>query len=227
MFPNRHTTSGARRVQKNGISLDQFAAEHIGNETRYPSLTLAMSNANPTLSFTRSGAPIPAEKSPSKLFAKLFLQGKPEEIEARVESLQQGRSMLDFVDRQAKRLGNKLNAGDRARLDQYLTSVRELERRMHVAEDWQYKPKPEVEAQEPTDNTDQMAFAARSKTLFDLVALAFRTDSTRVVSLFIDTTVIHNLTHHGFREDTIAELKKSRAKPNGRLQPPAPRDREG
>ena len=82
---------------RNWVSLDQFAAEQIGNKTRFPSLVLAMSNENPTLSYTRSGAPIPAEKSPRKLFEKLFVQGRPDEIEARVESLRQGRSTLDFV----------------------------------------------------------------------------------------------------------------------------------
>lgn len=61
-----------------------------------------MSTENPTLSYTRSGAPIPAEKSPRKLFEKLFVQGRPDEIEARVESLRQGRSTLDFVGAQSR-----------------------------------------------------------------------------------------------------------------------------
>jgi uncharacterized protein DUF1552 len=82
---------------RNWVSLDQYAAEHIGNHTRYPSLTLAMSSeGGQTLSFTRSGAPISAERSPKKLFQKLFVQGRPEDVEANVEALCQGRSMLDF-----------------------------------------------------------------------------------------------------------------------------------
>src|SRR5436305_11159229 len=90
---------------RNWISLDQFAAEHIGNHTRYPSLVLAMSSENnQTLSFTRSGAPIPAERSPNRLFRRLFMQGRPEEIAAAVEALRQERSMLDFVAEQSKRL---------------------------------------------------------------------------------------------------------------------------
>ncbi|MFT5470526.1 MAG: hypothetical protein ACI8UO_005655 [Verrucomicrobiales bacterium] len=201
------TPHPARGGFKNGISLDQLAAEQVGAATRYPSLTLAMSNSSPTLSYTRSGAPIPPEKTPSKLFAKLFLQGKPEEIEAQVDAIQQGRSTLDFVSEQAKLLNQSLSAADRERMDQYLTSVRELERRMEAAEDWQYKPKPKVDRKPPTDNTDAREFVSRSKTLFDLITLAFETDSTRVVSLFIDTTVIHNLTHHGNRDEAIAELK--------------------
>ena len=83
---------------RNWVSLDQFAAEQIGNQTRYPSLVLAMSSeGGQTLSFTRSGAPISADRSPKKLFQTLFVQGKPEEVAANVEALQQGRSMLDFV----------------------------------------------------------------------------------------------------------------------------------
>jgi hypothetical protein len=62
---------------RNGVSLDQFCAEHIGNRTRYPSICMAVSNEGQTMSFTRSGAPIPSEKSPKKLFQKLFVPSKP------------------------------------------------------------------------------------------------------------------------------------------------------
>src|SRR5436190_20930099 len=83
---------------RNGISLDQLAAEQIGNQTRYPSLTVAMISGGAfTLSFTRNGAALAAERSPRKLFQKLFVQGKPEEVEANVKALRRGRSMLDFV----------------------------------------------------------------------------------------------------------------------------------
>src|SRR6186713_1820705 len=82
---------------RNWVSLDQFAAEQVGDQTRYPSLVLAMSNeGNATLSYTRSGAPIPSERSPKKLFQRLFVQGKPEEVAANIEALQEGRSLLDF-----------------------------------------------------------------------------------------------------------------------------------
>lgn len=192
---------------RNGVSLDQLAAEYIGSETRYPSLVLAMSNESPTLSFTRSGAPIPAEKSPGKLFEKLFLQGDPNEIEQRVESLKQGRSMLDFVGNQAKRLNGSLSQSDRRRMDQYFSSVRELEQRMKSSQEWHYKPKPKVDAKSPVDNTDRNMFVERSDTLFDVIKLALENDSTRLVSFAIDTTVIHNITHHGFRPEVLAELQ--------------------
>ncbi|HVX10295.1 MAG TPA: DUF1552 domain-containing protein [Pirellulales bacterium] len=193
---------------RNGVSLDQFAAERIGNRTRYPSLVLAMTNENPTLSYTRSGAPIPAEKSPKKLFQKLFVQGKPEEVDASVEALRQGRSTLDFLTEQAKRLGRSLGPADQRRIDQYFTAVRELEQRLHSAQEWERKPKPTVTAAPPEDIEDIRQFVNKTKLTFDVMKLALETDSSRVISLFIDTTVIHNITHHGNRPEALAELRR-------------------
>ena len=192
---------------RNWVSLDQYAAEQIGNQTRYPSLVLAVTNENATLSYTRSGAPIPAERSPRQLFQKLFVQGKPEEVEANVEALRQGRSMLDFVTEQSKRLNRSLSPADRHRMDQYSTSVRELEQRLHNAQQWEYKPKPKVHQQPPDDIDDIRRFVDKTGLMFDCIKLALETDSSRIVSLFIDTTVIHNITHHGGRPETLAELR--------------------
>lgn len=193
---------------RNGVSLDQVAAEQLGNETRFPSLTLAMSNeGGPTLSYTRSGAPIPPDKSPRKLFEKLFVQGKPEEVAANVEALRQGRSLLDFVGGQTKRLNRTLSKADQQRMEQYYTSVRELEQRLHSSEAWEYMPKAVVKAQPPTDIDDAREFVRRTQLTLDVVNLALETDSTRFVTFFIDTTVIHNITHHGNRAETIAELR--------------------
>jgi hypothetical protein len=196
---------------RNGVSLDQLAAEHIGNETRYPSLVLAMSNeGGPTLSYTRSGAPIAPDKSPRKLFEKLFVQGKPGEIEANVEALRQGRSLLDFVGEQSRRLGRSLSKSDQQRMDQYFTSVRDLEQRLHAAEAWEYRPKPVVDAAPPEDIEDAREFVRRTKLTLDVVKLALETDSSRLVTLFVDTTVIHNITHHGNRPETVASCGPTR-----------------
>ncbi|RLS52396.1 MAG: DUF1552 domain-containing protein [Planctomycetota bacterium] len=192
---------------RNGVSLDQYAAELIGNQTRYPSLVLAVTNENPTLSYTRSGAPIPAEKSPRKLFQRLFVQGKPEEVEANVEALRQGRSTLDFVSDQSKRLSRSLSPVDQQRLDQYFTSVRELEQRLQSSQEWEHKPKPSVHVPAPEDIEDARAFVNRTRMTFDVIKLALDTDSSRLVTLFIDTTVIHNITHHGNRPEVLGELK--------------------
>lgn len=192
---------------RNGVSLDQFAAEQIGNVTRYPSLSLQVSSENRTLSYTRSGAPITAEGSPHKLFLRLFAQGSAKEVEASVDALRQGRSMLDFVGDQSKRLNRSLSASDQRRMDQYFTSVRELEQRLHAAEAWEYKPKPVVSAKPPEDIDDIKRFVDRSRMTFDVMKLALETDSTRIITLFIDTTVIHNITHHGNRPEVVAELR--------------------
>lgn len=192
---------------RNWVSLDQYAAEQIGNQTRYPSLVLAVTNENSTLSYTRSGASIPAEKSAKKLFDKLFVQGNPQEVEANVEALRQGRSMLDFVSEQSRRLNRSLSPTDQQRMDQYLTSVRELEQRLHSAQQWEYKPKPRVDAKPPEDIDDIRRFVDKTRLMFDVMKLALETDSSRIVSLFIDTTVIHNITHHGNRPEALAELR--------------------
>ena len=193
---------------RNWVSLDQFVAERIGNQTRFPSLVLAnTSEGNCTLSFTRSGAPIPAERIPKKLFQRLFMQGRPEDVAANIDALEQGRSMLDFVADQSRRLNRSLSPDDRQRIDQYFTAVRELEQRLETAAAWEMRPKPIVSAQAPEDIEDPKAFVQRSRLFFDVVKLALETDSTRVVSFFIDTTVIHNITHHGNRPEVVDELR--------------------
>ncbi len=163
---------------RNGVSLDQYAAELIGNWTRYPSLVLANSNEVSTLSYTRSGAPIPSEKSPKKLFQKLFVQGKPEEVAANVEALKQGRSLLDFVGEQSKRLNRSLSKSDQNRMDQYFTAVRDLEQRLGGSETWEHQPKLVVSAKPPEDIDDAKAFVQRTRLFFDVIKLALETDST-------------------------------------------------
>src|SRR5947209_1805753 len=192
---------------RNWVSLDQYAAEELGNRTRYPSLVLHVGGEGQTLSYTRSGAPIPPERSARKLFEKLFVQGKPDEVAATVEALRQGRSTLDFVGDQSKRLSHQLPADDRKRLDQYFTAVRDLEQRLHSAEEWEHQPKPKVNVPPPTDIDDVKEFARKTRVMFEVVKLALETDSSRMVSLFIDTTVIHNITHHGNRPEVLAELR--------------------
>jgi hypothetical protein len=201
------TPHPARGGFRNGISLDQFAAEEIGNKTRHPSLVLAVTNENATMSFTRNGSPIPSEQSPKKLFERLFIQGNNKEVAANVAALQRGRSLMDFVSDESKRFGRSLSKNDQNRLDQYYTAVRELEQRLHSAEEWEYKPKPAISAKAPDEITDAKEFVRRTEQTFDVMKLALETDSTRVISLFIDTTVIHNITHHGNRPEALGELR--------------------
>ena len=212
-----HPGSGAFR---NTVSLDQLAAESIGDRTRYPALTLTIGHdSSRSLSFTRGGSLIPAEDKPARLYKKLFVQGTPEEIERAVEDLRVGRSLLDAVGDRAKDLNGKLGARDRERMDQYFTSVRDLEERFKKMEAWERRPKPKVTAKVPPENSDGADLAGRSRLMYDMIRLALETDSTRLVTVFIATegsvpripgvkNEVHSLTHHGNRPEALAELKK-------------------
>ena len=119
---------------RNTISLDQLAAEHIGGETRVASLTL--STEGDGLSWTRSGVLVPPSLHPASVFSQLFLTGNAEEVEAQMRRLEQGQSVLDHVRDLARSMEPGLGAPDREKLDEYFTSVRELEKRMVVAKEW-------------------------------------------------------------------------------------------
>src|SRR6476659_4071735 len=126
---------------RNSISLDQLVAERIGTLTRFPSLTLAV-NGGRSLSWTRTGVAIPPEGRASAVFNGLFLQGTPAEIDRQVREIDAGRSILDVVSEQARSLRKDVGARDRARLDQYYSSVRDLEHRLQESRGWARKPKP-------------------------------------------------------------------------------------
>src|SRR5262249_23729068 len=137
---------------KNSISLDQFAAERLDCETRFTSLVLCSGSlGRDSLSWTRNGVMIPAEALPSKVFARLFLTGTPAEVRAQVRRLRDGQSILDTVSTRAARLQRTVGRADQEKLDQYLTSVRELEQRLNRTEEWATKPKPAVDAAPPDD----------------------------------------------------------------------------
>jgi len=200
---------------RNTISVDQFAAERIGHLTRVGSVVLSANNTS--LSYTRSGAPIPAEGHPSKLFARLFLEGSAAEKEAQMRRIQDGQSIMDVVLDQTRRLTKTVGREDHQTLQQYFSSVRELEQRLVLAEDWAKKPKPSVDMEPPTDIEDRADFTGRMRLMYDLIFLAFQTDSTRlitfcgaggneVVSLRGVDDGWHNLSHHGKDPDKIEKL---------------------
>lgn len=201
---------------RNGVSVDQFAAEQIGQQTRFPSL--ALSGEGLGLSWTRTGARIPAHQSPSRLFAEMFLDGKEGEVEIQLRGLAEGRSILDDVRDQAKTLQGELGTADRETLDEYMTSVRELERRLVVAEKWVRTPKPKVEAEPPTDITNRADLIGRTRLLFDLAHLAIQTDSTRLITIMLAGATSappipgvslghHDLSHHGKDPGKLTQLK--------------------
>jgi len=200
---------------RNTISLDQFAAEQMGRPTRVPSLPLVVAKqGNQSLSFTSSGVMLPAENSPAAIFKSLFVDGSPEEVERQVQQLRVGRSVLDTVGERARTLRNQLGPGDRQRLDQYFSSVREVENRLLAAEQWERKPKPKVEMPPPTDGEYLLE---KLSSMYDLIRIALETDSTRLITLMIRldgfsahipgvSTESHNLSHHVGRKDKLQEL---------------------
>ncbi|MEA3208826.1 MAG: hypothetical protein QOE70_1883 [Chthoniobacter sp.] len=209
----RHPGLGGFR---NTISLDQFVAEKIGVETRFPSLTLGTNNVSQ--SYTRSGVMIPAETKPSTMFMKLFVEGTPDEVQRQRKKLSEGRSIMDTVNEEAKRFGARVGAADREKLDEYFTSVREMEQRLVKAEDWVQKPKPKIDAKAPTDIAEQNDIVGRMQLLFELVPLALQTDSTRLITILVqgrgDVPPVpgvsidhHNLSHHGQDPEKIRQLE--------------------
>lgn len=200
---------------RNAISVDQFAAEHIGSQTRFSSLALTGEGLG--LSFTRTGARVPAHNSPSRLFAEMFLEGQASEVKARLLGLEEGRSILDDVRGQARSFRSHLGADDRERLDEYLTSVRELEERLVIDEKWCQTPKPKVNVEPPRDISNKNDLIGRTRLLFDLAHLAVQTDSTRLITIMLAgstsappiagvTQGHHDLSHHGKDPGKLAQL---------------------
>ena len=201
---------------RNGISLDQFAAEHIGSQTRFPTLTLSCNGLG--ISWTRTGAQVPADDSPSSVFAKMFLAGPPSEVKAQVRRLQDNRSILDDVREQANSLRSDLGVDDREKLDEYMSSVRQLEQRLLTDEAWNKKPKPTVDAEPPQDISNKADLIGRTRLLFDLTHLALQTDSTRLITIMLNGSTEappiegvsqghHDLSHHGQDPGKLAQLK--------------------
>ncbi|MBL9200531.1 MAG: DUF1552 domain-containing protein [Opitutaceae bacterium] len=206
---------------RNTISLDQHIAERIGTLTRFPSITLGVNTRARSLSWTGTGVAIPPEDKAAEVFKQMFLQGSPAQIAAQIRKLDTGRSILDTVADQAKELSRGVTARDRDRLDQYFTSVRDLEHRLQASSGWEQKPKPVVKAPVPVDPASPAAYMEKVKVMYDLARLAFETDSTRCVTLMLDsvstpvleipdvkiTDGYHNLSHHGKSEAKRSQLK--------------------
>ncbi|HXT59621.1 MAG TPA: DUF1552 domain-containing protein [Pirellulales bacterium] len=201
---------------RNSISLDQFAAEQIGGQTRFASLSLSAEGFG--LSWTRSGALVPPDIFPASVFARLFLEGRPDEVAAQARRLADGQSILDTVREQAEKMQPALGVRDREKVDEYFTSVRELEQRMVTAEQWSKKPKPKVDVQPPQNNMNSADLIGKTRLLFDLTHLALQTDSTRLITmLLLGTSLVppiagvslghHDLSHHGQDPAKIAQLK--------------------
>ena len=167
---------------QNTVSVDQLMAEAAGEHTRFPSLELTITAG--TLAWSRNGVPLPAERKPSVIFERFFGL-EPGGITAARRKLSRRASVLDLVLEEARRFRGTIGTEDRSKLDEYLSAVREVELRTERADAWLDIPKPEVAPDQKARLTRNIPDADASDyydTVYDLMALALRTDMTRVIT---------------------------------------------
>ncbi len=204
---------------RNSISLDQWLLERLPPRTRLPHLGLTTSALGEGLSVSRSGVMLPADNRPSAVFKRLFVNGTAAEVAEQTRRLREGRSIMDLMGAESKHLRRQVGPADGARLDEYFTTVREVEQRLRASQQWAEKPKPPVSAKPPADIPGTADFAGQTRLMFDLMHLALETDSTRVVTFRIQgqqsVPVVpgvsegwHNLSHHGKDPAKLAQLRK-------------------
>lgn len=214
------TKSGFR----NTISLDQFAAEQLGPVTRFRTLNLGVNidKANRSLSWTRDGVLLPAEDSAPALFRKMFIQGDAATVQRQLHHLEERGSILDTLLDDTRQFCRKLGRDDQSRLDQYLTSVREIEQRLHASREWELRPKPTTDHSPPDEIRDNKRFFEKFDLMLSMARLALESNSTRIVTLMVDafatpifklhpdqntTDGYHNLSHHGQAENKLKQLE--------------------
>ena len=206
--------------EPNAYSLDQMIADQIGQQSRFPSIQLSAGKASRTMSHTHQGVALPMIQRPSVLYGKLFAST---DDRARSEYLlRSGRSAIDVVLEDAKRLQKSVSKSDQAKLAEYFESLRQIEKRMARQITAVDDPIPETSYQLPDYDPVAPTLQLEAETLmYDLMALALETDSTRVMSLFIGglgqvftingetlQAGYHALSHHGNDPDAIADLIK-------------------
>ena len=215
-----------------GVSIDQVAAQHIGRHTRFPSLELTCDPERQSkgcdsgyacayqfnVSWRSAVTPMPSESNPRQLFERLFGEGPHGQRGQAFKARQQTqRSILDFVLDDTRTLGRKLGDHDDRKLDEYLTSIREIERRIEHAEGFGAVPDPAADTPagippEVGDHMDQM---------YDLLALAFQTDSTRIATMMLGhdgdnrpypqlgvADGHHNISHHQEKPDLLEKVAR-------------------
>lgn len=228
--------TGVERGAKQILSPDQRVAEQQGKHTRFPSLQLSVkrgtgfgSQVLATISWNRQGVPLPAENDPKQLFDRLFRATNEQDRTAQQQEFRQRGSVLDAVMEDAKDLQRQLGRTDQEQLDQYFHSVREVERGLERELDWADRPKPnptlkgfgDYEKAIAPEGNGRFVYDIFAKLMYDLIALAFQTDSTRVISYVVRTELAggvypefgvskgyHELTHHGNDPKNLEELAK-------------------
>ena len=206
----------AKGMPEGNISIDQRAAEHIGAATRFPSLTIGSEDGlhgGCHMCWTRTGVRVPPIEGPRELFRKLFINEGERAKQEAADNLELRGSILDSVLTDAKNLERRLGGQDKEKLDEYLTSVRDVEVSLELDKRWSRVPKPKTQMAEPEDRS----LVEDIPVMYDLIALALQTDSTRVASFEMAGTGFdtgffglsqgyHALSHHGQKPDRIKGL---------------------
>jgi len=207
MFLSGVKSSEASSMPEGNISLDQYLARHVAGQTRFPVLNTAagpVGGGGVELCWTRTGVMVPPVQQVSRVFKMLFVDEPAGQTAARGTDYEQQGSILDAVNGQARSMSSRVSGRDREKLDQYFTAIREVEKSLEQEKAWLSRPRPKVDAKEPKDGT----VSQQLPILFDLVALALQTDSTRVATIEVpgsfDTAAMgieekgyHGYSHHG------------------------------
>ncbi len=210
--------SGIRKDESSGfpdknMTMDQVAAEHVGSATRFPSITSGLGNGT-DLCWTRSGVRIPPVNNPARLFEALFVQADAASIGKQRARLANRASVLDALRASAGELDGKLSASDRQKLDQYLTSVRSVEKQLQMSKVWLDRAKP-TSPIKPVEDEERMHIE-EIPLFYDLLTLALQTDSTRVATFEIpmafrsselEVGSYHGLSHHSKSEERLGQLQ--------------------
>lgn len=172
---------------KNSMSLDQLIAGHHVDQTRYSSLVLSTDGGvgeptrSSTLSYNRNGQPIPAQNRPRIVFDRLFGVSS-DSVDAQRKELQRTGSMLDRVLEHSRSVRRRLGRYDQEKFDEYMASVRQIEKRVERSRRWLDVPKPRVDEVGLSLDADDSTPRELIQTMYDLMFLAFQTDSTRVAT---------------------------------------------
>ncbi|WP_395736012.1 DUF1552 domain-containing protein [Prosthecobacter sp.] len=207
--------SEAQNRPDGNVTIDQYLADEIGFETRFPSLTVGSEggiHGGCQIAWTKSGVRVPPVTNPSQLFEKLFVSDSKERQARRVQENQVQASILDSVMDEANRLSKRVNKEDKDKLDEYLTSVRDVEKRLELRQRWVSQPKPKAPFDKPANHNAVEDLPI----LYELIALALQTDSTRIATLEIGGDFMpqhlgikkdwHGLSHHGNAPEAVADL---------------------
>jgi len=207
--------SEAKNRADGNVTIDQFIADEVGVETRFPSLTVGSEggiHGGCQIAWTRSGIRVPPITGPADLFEKLFVDDSPERKSQRSTENHLQDSILDSVLEDANRLSKHVNREDKEKLDEYFSSIRDVEKRLQARKKWANEPKPKAPFEKPSNSNTVEDLPM----LYELIALALQTDSTRVATLEIGGCFLpqhlgidksyHSMSHHGNDEETIAHL---------------------